>query len=385
MKWWFASRPEQKVDVASLLAAYMKDNASEAERSRIAEQLKLSGDETRKAFRLLIKEMTHLVSRGSEQERTTRCPGIVRAIISLGDAETITDAIASCVDTLGGMDVLTQVRRDGILDLFAHANAVIPFLLVAHRQQAGNSSLSVINNAMEGKINMVLEAIGRPALEPLITFIENPSFTLKDTNRNAAVYTAECIATRIDPQWRSSVSRPIFSSPNAGEPPTRRDTKKEDMQPPAGILPNTRTTLVDLPDPLDADSLERMEAQLTQTIGNLCDNSRLRDIISFPPWGWHPAAITTKDSPSRARILAVTKLGRLLGRKALRISDAQFRIRFSLEGTSWDKDFGSPTSVLRIEVAAKAQHGGLGSPAWLSGVAVGRTTANEFLVWEWET
>jgi len=149
------------------------------------------------------------------------------------------------------------------------------------------------------------------------------------------------------------------------------------------IPPTTEIVTVSLPAPVDAGALEQMENHITTAIANLALNPRLRQIISSSPWDWHPAAISMKDSPSRTRTLVLTKIGRLLEEKGYRLGEAQFQIRYRMEGTFWERDFGAPTSVLRVEASIKDKIGSIKTPSWHLGAGVGRTSENEFLVWEW--
>lgn len=138
-----------------------------------------------------------------------------------------------------------------------------------------------------------------------------------------------------------------------------------------------------LPDPTDGNQMAAMEAQLEAAISQLAQTPNLLAKLTAPPWGWHPAEVREQPSAGDARRLVVTKLGQLLGARQKRLMDVSFRMRLADDGTAWDRDFGRPTSVLRVEFSLPGEKALDGSRRWNYGVTVGRTAPGRFLVWEW--
>lgn len=138
----------------------------------------------------------------------------------------------------------------------------------------------------------------------------------------------------------------------------------------------------DFPSPTDGNLLAAMEDEVQKAIAALADNSRLQSVVTSPPWSWNSMEVREQASAADARRLAFTKLGTILGRRQKRLMDASYRMRFTDTGTSWDRDFGQPSSVMRIDYNLPGNERD-SEKSWSYGVVVGKISSTRFLVWEW--
>ncbi len=172
----------------------------------------------------------------------------------------------------------------------------------------------------------------------------------------------------------------LFGSSQSSSP--QPHSSPQPLAPSVALAVSVNPSIRDLPNPTDGDLLAALEARVQEAIVQLAENPRLTQIITTSPWGWNPAEIREQSSAADARRLVLTKLGMLLGRQQKRIMDVAFQMRFTHGDTSWDRDFGKPTSVLRVEFHVPGDERA-GRKCWKPGVTVGRVASTRFLVWEW--
>jgi hypothetical protein len=182
-----------------------------------------------------------------------------------------------------------------------------------------------------------------------------------------------------DKNPKADVSVP--ASPQASSPTTAPPSEPV-QQACVSTSAATDPSLKELPNPIDGNQLAALESAVEDAIAQLAENPRLMTILTDAPWGWPPAEIRTQSSAADARRLMLTKIGTLLGRRQKRIMDASFRMRFAHGDTSWDRDFGKPTSVLRVEFHVPGDERD-GRKNWKPGVTAGKVASTRFLVWEW--
>ena len=131
-------------------------------------------------------------------------------------------------------------------------------------------------------------------------------------------------------------------------------------------------------------NFEELESQIEVQAASLAANEILPAVVVSDPWGWHPLAIHRRSSTAEARNLAISIMGGLIRETGRQLSDASFRIIRRDGGvTCWDRDFGVPSSVLRIPYGVPREAGESSELNWHFGVAVGKVSANHFLVWDW--
>lgn len=169
----------------------------------------------------------------------------------------------------------------------------------------------------------------------------------------------------------------LLNPPKATETPAQAQPTPT-IQPAPSADPSFR----DLPNPTDGKQLAALEAEVEKAIAELAENARLQTVLTAPPWGWNPMEIREQSSAADARRLAFTKIAAIVGRRQKRMMDASYQLRFTDKGTTWDRDFGQPTSVLRIDFHIPGDEVD-GAKRWNYGVTVGKSTSTRFLIWEW--
>lgn len=136
-----------------------------------------------------------------------------------------------------------------------------------------------------------------------------------------------------------------------------------------------------LPKPTGPEAQDEMEGLIVSIIQQLKGKSNLVSVLTSPHWGWTqlPALLPhiQKDTARRAMNFAITKIARSASSAGSRLSESELRILLCDPATTWEKDFGSPSSVIRIDFR-------IGAGEWRPTVGVGcLSTEGPYVVWDW--
>lgn len=180
-------------------------------------------------------------------------------------------------------------------------------------------------------------------------------------------------ARQVVEEIRKRAATPLSATSDA--PSSDSTTNNTSRTPPSG------GDVIELPRPTTSETQDRMECAIAERLQQLSANSNLPSILTSPHWGWTQIGTLLpaiqKQSPRHAMNFAVTKISRAAAEAGSRLCESEVRIVLRDPGTTWDKDFGIPTSVLRLDFR-------IGNGTWRMAVGVGCIrTGGPYLVWDW--